>query len=58
MPFSKAKTTIELFPETRDKLKDLGKMGDKYDDVIKDLLKLAEKHSPELKRIQEEQRKV
>jgi len=35
------KTTIELNIETRDKLKELGKKGETYDEIIKSLLELA-----------------
>ncbi len=35
-------TTIQLSKETRNKLKELGKMGETYDDVIKGLMKKAE----------------
>jgi predicted CopG family antitoxin len=31
-------TTIQITEETRDKLKERGKKGDTYDDVIRDLL--------------------
>ena len=32
-------TTIQLSKETREKLKDIGKMGETYDDVINRLIK-------------------
>lgn len=35
------KTTIELSIKTRDRLKELGKMGETYDDVIRRLIKIA-----------------
>jgi len=35
------KTTIELSKETRDQLKELGKKGETYEEIIKRLLKLA-----------------
>lgn len=35
------KTTIELSIETRDKLKELGKKGETYDEIIRRLLELA-----------------
>jgi len=35
-------TTIQISKETRDKLKELGKKGDTYDEIVKRLLKLAE----------------
>jgi predicted CopG family antitoxin len=34
-------TTIQLSKETREKLKEIGKMGETYDDVIKRLIKTA-----------------
>ena len=41
----KRKTTIELSKETRDRLKELGKKGETYEDIIKRLLELAKKES-------------
>lgn len=35
------KTTIELARETRDQLKELGKKGETYDEIVRRLLKLA-----------------
>jgi predicted transcriptional regulator len=35
------RTTIELSNETRDRLKELGKKGETYEEIIKRLLKLA-----------------
>jgi len=37
----KGKTTIELSKETRDQLKELGKKGETYDQIVRRLLKLA-----------------
>jgi len=34
-------TTIQLSKETRDRLRNLGKMGETYDDVINRLVKKA-----------------
>ena len=34
-------TTIQISKEVRGELKELGKMGETYDDVIRRLLKLA-----------------
>ena len=34
-------TTIQLSRETRDQLKELGKKGETYDEIIRRLLKLA-----------------
>lgn len=34
-------TTIQLSKETRERLKEFGKMGETYDDVIKRLIKIA-----------------
>jgi len=39
MPFKKGVTTIQIAPSTREKLKDLGKKGDTYDEIIIRLLK-------------------
>ena len=38
MPFNKKVTVIQISPETRDKLKALGKKGETYEDVILKLL--------------------
>jgi len=35
------KTTIELSKETRNQLKELGKKGETYDQIIKKLIQLA-----------------
>ncbi len=37
-------TTISISEETRDFLKNLGKTGDSYDDVIKKMYKITRKH--------------
>jgi len=42
---SKGITTIQVTKETRNKLKELGKKGETYDDIIRKLLKLAEECS-------------
>lgn len=34
-------TTIQLSKETRNKLKELGKKGETYDEIVRRLLKLA-----------------
>lgn len=34
-------TTIQISKEVRDELKELGKMGETYDDVIKRLVKIS-----------------
>jgi len=39
MPYGKGVTTIQLTPATRDKLKELGKKGESYEDIILRLLK-------------------
>ncbi|MFH1588191.1 MAG: hypothetical protein ABIA76_02545 [Candidatus Diapherotrites archaeon] len=39
MAFSKEVTTIQLSPQTRDKLKDLGKKGETYEEIILKLMK-------------------
>ena len=36
----KRKTTIQVSVETRDRLKEIGKKGETYDDIIRRLLKL------------------
>ncbi|MFH1588535.1 MAG: hypothetical protein ABIA76_04325 [Candidatus Diapherotrites archaeon] len=36
-------TTIQLSPETRDKLRDMGKKGETYEDIILRLLKSKKK---------------
>jgi len=38
------KTTIELSVETRDKLKERGKKGDTYEDIILRLIKQNDNH--------------
>lgn len=43
MPYRKGVTTIQLTPSTRDKLKDLGKKGESYEQIILKLLKAAKK---------------
>ncbi len=43
MPYKKGVTTIQLTPVTREKLKDLGKKGETYEDIILRLLKLHKK---------------
>ncbi len=45
MPFSKAKTTIEMMPATRTELQDLSKKTDTYDDIINDMVVLAKKYA-------------
>jgi len=43
MPYRSGVTTIQLTPETRDKLKELGKKGESYEQIILRLLKAAKK---------------
>jgi hypothetical protein len=43
MPYRSGVTTIQLTPSTRDKLKDLGKKGESYEQIILRLLKAAKK---------------
>lgn len=43
MVFRKGVTTIQISPETREKLKELGKKGDTYNDIILNLLKSQKK---------------
>ena len=38
-------TTIQISKEARDQLKELGKMGETYDDVIRRLIKIAKNNS-------------
>jgi hypothetical protein len=38
-------TTIQLSKETRDRLRNLGKMGETYDDVINRLVQTAEAYT-------------
>ncbi|GEM_PF-4791070 len=56
MPFSKAKTTIEMMPATRTELQDLSKKTDTYDDIINDMVVLAKKYANEFTKIQETRR--
>ena len=39
MPYKNPVTTIQLTPPTRDKLKDLGKKGETYEEIILRLIK-------------------
>ena len=39
MPYRSGVTTIQLSPDTRDKLKELGKKGETYEDIILRLIK-------------------
>jgi len=39
MPYRSGVTTIQLSPKTRDKLKELGKKGETYDEIILKLIK-------------------
>jgi hypothetical protein len=41
------KTSIQLEEETRDELKDMGKKGESYDDIIVRLMKFYKQHSKE-----------
>jgi len=43
----RGKTTIEVSVETRDQLKELGKKGETYDEIIRRLLKLAKQKKEE-----------
>jgi len=43
MPYKKGVTTIQLSPATRDKLKELGKKGQTYEDIILGLMKSHKK---------------
>jgi len=46
MPYKKGVTTIQLSPATRDKLKDLGKKGETYEEIILQLIKNSKKQKP------------
>lgn len=39
MPYAKGVTTIQLTPATREKIKELGKKGETYEDIILRLIK-------------------
>lgn len=43
MPYRNGVTTIQLSPTTRDKLKDLGKKGESYENIIHRLIKNQKK---------------
>jgi len=43
MPFRSGVTTIQLSANTREKLKDLGKKGETYDEIILKLIKKQKK---------------
>ena len=43
MPYAKGFTTIQITPATRDKLKELGKKGETYEQIILELIKAAKK---------------
>ena len=43
MPYRSGVTTIQLTPITRDKLKDLGKKGETYDEIILRVIKAYKK---------------
>ena len=43
MPYRDGVTTIQLSPKTRDKLKDLGKKSETYEDILLRLLKAYKK---------------
>jgi len=43
MPYAKGVTTIQLSPKTRDKLKELGKKGETYEEIILRLIKQSKK---------------
>ena len=39
MPFRKGITTLQLSPQTREKLKTIGKKGETYEEIVLKLLK-------------------
>jgi len=43
MPYRTGVTTIQLTPTTRDKLKELGRKGESYEDIILSLIKNQKK---------------
>jgi len=43
MAFRKGLATIQIEPKTRDKIRELGKMGDTYDSVINMLIEFYKK---------------
>ena len=43
MPYREGVTTIQITPTTRDKLKELGKKGESYEDIILRLIKANKK---------------
>jgi len=43
MPYREGVTTIQITPNTRDKLKELGKKGESYEDIILRLIKANKK---------------
>ena len=43
MPAKREMTTIQVSKETREMLKELGKKGETYDDIIRRLIELAKK---------------
>lgn len=43
-------TTIRISKETRNRLKDFGKKGESYDDILFDLLDLKKNHEYEMKK--------
>jgi len=43
MPYRTGVTTIQLTPKTRELLKDLGKKGESYEDIILRLMKNQKK---------------
>ncbi len=43
MPYRSRVTTIQLSPSTREKLKDLGKKGETYEEIILRLVKAYKK---------------
>jgi len=43
MAYRKGVTTIQITPKTRDKLKDMGKKAESYEDIILRLIKAYKK---------------
>jgi predicted CopG family antitoxin len=43
MPYRSGVTTIQLSPDTREKLKELGKKGETYEEIILRLIKTNKK---------------
>jgi len=45
------KTTIAINKTTQERLRELGKKGETYDNIIKKVLELAAKEEPEIRKV-------